>query len=95
MTTHLFSPQRLFVFLFCLSSAIRTSSSQPSRKTWYCEFRAEERSAQASAHPLSQAQGGLFSVMMFSWIAQGLPYKQWVGGSGLGGKISRVGRGLF
>ena len=25
-------------------------------------FRAEKRSAQASAHPLSQAQGGLFSV---------------------------------
>ena len=26
-------------------------------------FRAEKRSAQASAHPLSQAQGGLFSVL--------------------------------
>ena len=26
-------------------------------------FRAEKRSAQASAHPLSQAQGGLFCVM--------------------------------
>ena len=27
------------------------------------EFRAEKRSAQASAHPLSQAQGGLFCVL--------------------------------
>ena len=26
-------------------------------------FRAEKRSAQASAHPLSQAQGGLFCVL--------------------------------
>ena len=28
-----------------------------------CDFRAEKRSAQASAHPLSQAQGGLFCVL--------------------------------
>ena len=28
--------------------------------TWHSTFRAEKRSAQASAHPLSQAQGGLF-----------------------------------
>ena len=28
-------------------------------------FRAEKRSAQASAHPLSQAQGGLFSLCLF------------------------------
>ena len=27
------------------------------------DFRAEKRSAQASAHPLSQAQGGLFCVL--------------------------------
>ena len=27
------------------------------------KFRAEKRSAQASAHPLSQAQGGLFCVL--------------------------------
>ena len=27
---------------------------------WDKGFRAEKRSAQASAHPLSQAQGGLF-----------------------------------
>ena len=26
-------------------------------------FRAEKRSAQASAHPLSQAQGGLFCLL--------------------------------
>ena len=30
------------------------------RPVWV--FRAEKRSAQASAHPLSQAQGGLFCV---------------------------------
>ena len=31
-------------------------------------FRAEKRSAQASAHPLSQAQGGLFCVLtVFVW----------------------------
>ena len=28
-------------------------------------FRAEKRSARASAHPLSQAQGGLFCVFFF------------------------------
>ena len=27
------------------------------------DFRAEKRSAQSSAHPLSQAQGGLFRVL--------------------------------
>ena len=31
-------------------------------------FRAEKRSAQASAHPLSQAQGGLFCVMLCSTV---------------------------
>ena len=31
-------------------------------------FRAEKRSAQASAHPLSQAQGGLFSVLTMCWL---------------------------
>ena len=30
-------------------------------------FRAEKRSAQASAHPLSQAQGGLFCVLTVSF----------------------------
>ena len=31
-------------------------------------FRAEKRSAQASAHPLSQAQGGLFCVMTVQFV---------------------------
>ena len=32
-------------------------------------FRAEKRSAQASAHPLSQAQGGLFCVLTcVDWV---------------------------
>ena len=30
---------------------------------WVCHFRAEKRSAQASAHLLSQAQGGLFCAL--------------------------------
>ena len=33
------------------------------RKVAYADFRAEKRSAQAFAHPLSQAQGGLFCVL--------------------------------
>ena len=33
------------------------------RKVAYADLRAEKRSAQASAHPLSQAQGGLFRVL--------------------------------
>ena len=32
----------------------------PDQWARYVIFRAEKRSAQASAHPLSQAQGGLF-----------------------------------
>ena len=38
-----------------------------------CRFRAEKRSAQASAHPLSQAQGGLFRVLtvfVFCWSSE-------------------------
>ena len=31
-------------------------------------FRAEKRSAQASAHPLSQAQGGLFCVLTVLFV---------------------------
>ena len=38
-----------------------------------CKFRAEKRSAQASAHPLSQAQGGLFCLMTgLDWTVPGL-----------------------
>ena len=33
-------------------------------------FRAEKRPAQASAHLLSQAQGGLFYVLTVQWIVQ-------------------------
>ena len=33
-------------------------------------FRAEKRSAQASAHPLSQAKGGLFCLMTGSWTGR-------------------------
>ena len=38
----------------------RVLSLLPKRKIPGCCFRAEKRSAQASAHPLSQAQGGNF-----------------------------------
>ena len=39
-----------------------------------CIFRAEKRSAQASAHPLSQAQGGLFRVLtvFVCWFVAGV-----------------------
>ena len=37
-----------------------------------CDFRAEKRSAQASAHPLSQAQGGLFSVCSLCLFVAGV-----------------------
>ena len=45
---------------------LRYGVAWPASKTWftrYVGFRAEKRSAQASAHPLSQAQGGLFCVL--------------------------------
>ena len=35
----------------------------PSEGNQDSDFRAEKRSAQASEHPLSQAQGGLFCVL--------------------------------
>ena len=35
----------------------------------YYDFRAEKRSAQASAHPLSQAQGRLFCVLTCLFVA--------------------------
>ena len=37
-------------------------TSHPSEDARMARFRAEKRSAQASAHPLLQAQGGLFCV---------------------------------
>ena len=38
-------------------------STRPPEDELGATFRAEKRSAQASAHPLSQAQGGLFCVL--------------------------------
>ena len=35
----------------------------------FVEFRAEKRSAQASAHPLSQAQGGNFLCVDCAFVA--------------------------
>ena len=35
-------------------------------------FRAEKRSAQASAHPLLQAQGGLFCVLTVQFVCLSL-----------------------
>ena len=43
--------------------AIGVVTSLPQIHDHYARFRAEKRSAQASAHPLSQAQGGLFCVL--------------------------------
>ena len=37
-----------------------------------CTFRAEKRSAQASAHPLPQAQGGLFCVLTLCLFVAGV-----------------------
>ena len=50
---------------------ICTPATQPTTHLQFCrerkyrqaDFRAEKRSAQSSAHPLSQAQGGLFCVL--------------------------------
>ena len=47
----------------CGNSPVSSPSSSSSRSSSVSSFRAEKRSAQASAHPLSQAQGGLFCVL--------------------------------
>ena len=44
-------------------SILRTPFKFANTATRAPTFRAEKRSAQASAHPLSQAQGGLFCVL--------------------------------
>ena len=54
ISTGISKPRHAFVF--------QPLSAQGTKKLCLT-FRAEKRSAQASAHPLSQAQGGLFCVL--------------------------------
>ena len=73
MCFHFFSEKKSLSKTFlveCLRSGAATCNKR--REFWRethtpqwlgCAFRAEKRSAQASAHPLSQAQGGLFCVL--------------------------------
>ena len=53
----------LFFNYFTLSLFFYTFLPTTFTHTHTHDFRAEKRSAQASAHPLSQAQGGLFCVL--------------------------------
>ena len=48
---------------FARKFSSRERSGCEAGSVWCPSFRAEKRSAQASARPLSQAQGGLFCVL--------------------------------
>ena len=63
VTVLLFAAELQKVRTACIFSDFKERTGASYKMACMWTFRAEKRSAQASAHPLSQAQGGLFCVL--------------------------------